>query len=116
MSDTLNTPFDRRRFLHATAALTASSALAGPALGQAGKAPAVVRLPTKLQLKFATIVADEYRRRYGKTVAVYVEALVAFNGRRAQPLVNPAVDLTRVPTGLAPKQWLMPLPSDPPEM
>jgi len=60
MSDTSSKSFDRRRFLHATAALAASGTIASPALGQAGKAPGIVRLPSKIQLKFATIVAESF--------------------------------------------------------
>lgn len=57
MSDTLQQPFDRRRFLRASAAIATSASLVRPALGQA---PTVVRLPSKLQLKFATIAAESF--------------------------------------------------------
>jgi tripartite ATP-independent transporter DctP family solute receptor len=57
MSDTPQQTFDRRRFLRASAAIATSASLAHPALGQA---PAVVRLPSKLQLKFATIAAESF--------------------------------------------------------
>ncbi|MBM3518876.1 MAG: hypothetical protein FJX56_13650, partial [Alphaproteobacteria bacterium] len=57
MSDTPKQSFDRRRFLHASAALATTASLAPPALGQA---PAAVRLPSKLQLKFATIAAESF--------------------------------------------------------
>ena len=59
MSDASKT-FDRRRFLHASAAFAAAGAVARPAQGQAGKAPATVRLPARLQLKFATIAAESF--------------------------------------------------------
>jgi TRAP-type transport system periplasmic protein len=45
-------PFDRRRFLHASAGLAASAAAAGPAFAQ--------KPPAKLQLKFATIAAESF--------------------------------------------------------
>lgn len=57
MSGTSKSPFDRRRFLRASAAIAATASVGRPALGQA---PATVRLPTKLQLKFATIAAESF--------------------------------------------------------
>jgi tripartite ATP-independent transporter DctP family solute receptor len=53
-------PFDRRRFLHATAALAGAGALAPSAWGQAGKAPATAKLANKVQMKFATITAESF--------------------------------------------------------
>lgn len=58
MSEQSNGSFNRRRFLNTALAGAASIAAAsGPAFGQA---PAVVRLPNKIQLRFATIAAESF--------------------------------------------------------
>lgn len=65
-------------------------------------------------LELAHIIADDYARR-GHPVAVYVDALVALNGRRAAPMVDPKVDLSRIEDGLGAKTWILPAPTAPPE-
>ena len=58
MSEQSNGSFNRRRFLNTALASAASIAAAsGPVFGQA---PAVVRLPQKIQLRFATIAAESF--------------------------------------------------------
>jgi hypothetical protein len=52
----------------------------------------------------ALFVADGFRRR-GRDVAVYADAFASLNGRPAQRLVDPAVDLTRP----VPRGWILPL-------
>jgi vitamin K-dependent gamma-carboxylase len=53
-------------------------------------------------------------------VRVYASAWAALNGRPRQRLIDPDVDLMRVPRSLAPKSWIVPLndmptpPSTPP--
>ncbi|MFZ5894892.1 MAG: HTTM domain-containing protein [Myxococcota bacterium] len=44
-------------------------------------------------------------RKAGREVAVYAEAIASLNGRPAQPLIDPSVDLTRT----LPSDWLVPL-------
>ncbi len=43
-----------------------------------------------------------------------MDALVSLNGRRAAPLIDPAVDLAQLDDGLAPAQWISPAPDGPP--
>lgn len=47
----------------------------------------------------------ERLQREGRDVAVYADAVASLNGRPAQPLVDPTVDLTRP----LPKRWIVPL-------
>jgi hypothetical protein len=51
----------------------------------------------------------------GHDVAVYFDVRVAWNGRASAPLVDSAVDLSREGDTLAPKRWILPAPSTPPE-
>jgi len=52
----------------------------------------------------ALLVAERFGRQ-GRAVAVYADAVASLNGRPAQPLVDPAVDLT----GPLPASWILPL-------
>jgi uncharacterized membrane protein YphA (DoxX/SURF4 family) len=59
-------------------------------------------------------IADEYERLGPERPKVFVDAKVAWNGRPLEPLIDPSVDLARVPRSLAPASWLMPAPTTPP--
>ena len=52
----------------------------------------------------ALLIAERFRRR-GREVAVYADAVATLNGRPAQRLVDPTVDLTRP----LPNRWIVPL-------
>ena len=43
---------------------------------------------------------------------VRADVFVAFNGRTAERLVDPEVDLSRIQPGIGPKRWLLPAPAD----
>ncbi|MFW5920568.1 MAG: HTTM domain-containing protein [Polyangiales bacterium] len=67
-----------------------------------------------LILQLAHRIEDDFRERGHDDVEVRAETRVSLNGRRAQPLVDPEVDLTRVDDGLAAAGWLAPPPEGPP--
>ena len=54
------------------------------------------------------IAADE--RKNGRDVEVRAEAHVSLNGRPSRLMIDPNVDLARVPDGLAPARWILPAP------
>lgn len=66
-----------------------------------------------LILQLAHRIADDFKAK-GHDVAVHADTLVSLNGRRAVPIIDPAVDLTQVNDGLAPKSWILPVPQTPP--
>lgn len=67
-----------------------------------------------LIVQLAHWVADDAKAE-GREVAVYAETHVALNGRRAQPLIDPTVDLTQVHDGFGPRTWVTRLiPAAPP--
>jgi vitamin K-dependent gamma-carboxylase len=45
----------------------------------------------------------------GRDIAVYMTVYSSLNGRKAQLLVDPTVDLSKVELGLAPASWILPL-------
>lgn len=67
-----------------------------------------------LILQLAHHIVRDFRARGHGDVEVRVEALVSLNGRPAQPMIDPEVDLSRVTDGLAPKTWVLPEPQEPP--
>lgn len=66
-----------------------------------------------LILQLAQHIAGEFRAK-GVEVEVRADTLASLNGRKAAPLIDPAVDLTQVRDGLAPKPWILPVPQTPP--
>jgi vitamin K-dependent gamma-carboxylase len=56
--------------------------------------------------QFAIHLAEEYRREYGMTVEVRVDAIVSVNGGKAAPLIDPEVDLATQPRDLRCKPWI----------
>lgn len=64
--------------------------------------------PDMLQ-EAARIVAADFRARGVSSPRVFVDAFASLNGRPMQRLVDPHVDLSREPDGLANKPWILPL-------
>ena len=60
------------------------------------------------------IARDLERQGYGR-VRVRAEAWVSLNGRPPALLIDPERDLAAVADGLAPKDWIRPLPEAPPK-
>jgi hypothetical protein len=68
-----------------------------------------------LILQLAHRIARDYEDAgYGR-VEVRAESLVSLNGRRARPMIDPTRDLARVEDGLAPKDWILSGPTEPPK-
>ena len=67
-----------------------------------------------LVLQLAQHVARDFDARGLGPVEVRAETVVSLNGRRGAPLVDPNVDLTTVRDGLAPPDWILPVPSEAP--
>jgi vitamin K-dependent gamma-carboxylase len=63
-----------------------------------------------LIVKLGRHIAHDFRDRGHGEVAVYVDALVSLNGRPPALLIDPRVDLTSVPDGLAPASFILPAP------
>jgi hypothetical protein len=59
------------------------------------------------------IQRDLALRGHGQ-LAIYVDSRVSLNGRRSQPFIDPAIDLTTVQDGLEPARWVLPAPSHSP--
>lgn len=60
-------------------------------------------------LQAAHIVAIDAKNKGHADVEVRADALVSFNGRAAQPIVDPNVDLAHVEDTFSPRTWVMPL-------
>ncbi|NVJ00503.1 HTTM domain-containing protein [Myxococcus sp. AM009] len=67
-----------------------------------------------LILQLARHIARDFEARGKGRVQVHVDAQVSLNGRPAELLVDPDVDLAREVDSLAPKQWIRPAPDSPP--
>jgi vitamin K-dependent gamma-carboxylase len=67
-----------------------------------------------LILQLAQHIRADFARKLGRPVEVRADAKVSLNGRRARPLIDPAVDLSRVRDGLRGASWILPAPSEPP--
>jgi hypothetical protein len=66
-------------------------------------------------LEAAHTVAADFRRRGVRRPEVRADVMVSLNGRPAQRLVDPDVDLAAEAYTLAPYRWILPAPSlDPP--
>jgi hypothetical protein len=59
--------------------------------------------------EYARHIAERYRRRLGRDVAVYADAWAQLNGRPSARLIDPEVDLGRTDKSLAPAPWIVPL-------
>jgi hypothetical protein len=69
----------------------------------------VLAASPEMVLDFARFLAAERRRDWGREVAVFAEVRAAMNGRRGQPLIDPAADLARECWCLRPARWIVPL-------
>ncbi|WP_426753569.1 HTTM domain-containing protein [Myxococcus sp. Y35] len=67
-----------------------------------------------LILQLARRIARDFEAQGKGRVQVHAEAYVSLNGRPAELLLNPRVDLAREVDGLAPKRWIRPAPDSPP--
>src|SRR5690606_33374229 len=67
-----------------------------------------------LILQLAHHLAADLARQGHPGAEVRVDALVSWNGRRPAPMIDPIRDLARVENGLAPADWILPEPSEPP--
>lgn len=65
-----------------------------------------------LILQLAHLVARDLEQKGRGPVEVYADALVSLNGRRAQRLLDPTVDLSSVTNGLGSADWILPGPTD----
>ncbi len=61
---------------------------------------------------YALHLAERYRARGHRRVEVRAVTRVAFNGRRAAPLIDPAFDLASRPESWRPQPFILPLPPD----
>lgn len=67
-----------------------------------------------LILRLAHHIRDDFARRGRGPVEVRVESSVTLNGRRAEPLIDPTVDLASIEDGLTRASWILPAPKQPP--
>jgi hypothetical protein len=67
-----------------------------------------------LILQLAHHVAEELKARGIARPEVRAEAWVSLNGRRPSLMIDPTVDLAAVADGIAPAEWILPIPADPP--
>ena len=63
-----------------------------------------------LVLQLGHAIAADLRARGIDDVEVRAEAWVSMNGRPAQLLIDPTVDLARTPDGLGRAGWILPSP------
>ena len=61
-----------------------------------------------LVLTTAHIIRDDFARRGHSGAEVRADVYVAFNGRPAARLIDPAVDLAATRSGIGPKPWVLP--------
>jgi vitamin K-dependent gamma-carboxylase len=64
-----------------------------------------------LILQLAHHVAADFRARGRPSVEIYADAWVSLNGRPAERLLDPTIDLARQSDGLGPKPWILPAPT-----
>jgi vitamin K-dependent gamma-carboxylase len=62
-----------------------------------------------LILQLAHHIAEDYRLRGHRDVKVYAITMASLNGRKPQPLIDPAVDLAARSRSLRPSPWIVPL-------
>jgi vitamin K-dependent gamma-carboxylase len=60
--------------------------------------------------QLAVFVADDFRARGHRDIEVHARADVSLNGRPAQPLIDPGVDLAQPSDTLDAHAWILPLP------
>ena len=67
-----------------------------------------------LILQLAHHIADDLRASGYGEAEIRAEALVSLNGRPARLLIDPERDLTKISDGLAPRDWILPAPTQAP--
>lgn len=67
-----------------------------------------------LVLQLAHEIARDFRERGFGEVEVRADAFVSWNGRPAAPMIDPGVDLAKVPDGLGTPWWVTDPPESPP--
>ena len=65
-------------------------------------------------LQLGQHIGRDFQSKGHRRVEVRVDAQVSLNGRPAQPLIDPEVDLMTIEDGLAPAAWILPGPDTPP--
>ena len=66
-------------------------------------------------LQLAHHISSDYEARGYGPVQVYADSMVSLNGRRAQRMIDPKIDLARVDDGMRRAAWILPAPTqDPP--
>ena len=65
-------------------------------------------------VQLAHQIGADYVAAGHRDVAVRVDALVSLNGRPPAPMIDPDVDLLTVGRSLAPADWILPRPAEPP--
>jgi vitamin K-dependent gamma-carboxylase len=68
----------------------------------------------ELILQLAHHIADDLRASGHGEVEVRADVRVSLNGRRPRSLIDPDRDLARTRSGLAPADWILPEPPEPP--
>ncbi len=67
-----------------------------------------------LILQLAHRIARDFEAKAGVRPIVRVQAIASLNGRPAEPLIDPDIDLTQVRDGLARAAWIKPAPQSSP--
>lgn len=60
-------------------------------------------------LQFAHYLAAQLKKQGYEELEVRAHVMASLNGRKPQLLVDPTVDLSRIPRSLAPARWILPL-------
>ena len=63
-------------------------------------------------LEYAHFLADHFKHQGHENIQVFVESYVALNGRRSQPYIDPAVDLSKEKESFNHKTWILPFNDD----
>lgn len=69
-----------------------------------------------LILQLAHRIRDDFEAAGFGPVEVYADSRVSLNGRAAQPMIDPSVDLARVEDGLQVANWITAAPGTPPPL
>jgi hypothetical protein len=63
----------------------------------------------EMTLQLAHRLADEYRRKTGRSIEIRALALTSLNGRKPQLFLDSDVDLAKQPRGFYYRDWIKPL-------
>ncbi|MBS1955702.1 MAG: HTTM domain-containing protein [Cyanobacteria bacterium SZAS-4] len=83
--------------------------LVHPQYTLSGKQMSDLLIVPHLMLHYAHFVADDFEQQAGVRPKVFVKAKVSLNGRPAQYIVDPKVDLAAESDSFLPAKWIMPL-------